>query len=427
MTWIKGLAWTLLGLIALAAIGTLMLTRFVDPDRFRNDIEAAVRNATGRELKLKGRLELSWYPWLAVTTGDGQIAGAAGQPPLIGWQSARVGARLLPLLSGTLEIDRIRADGLALYLHRDANGRANWDSDPTPAANSRKDRPTTIAGLDLKDLRVEFIDERKGTRWQACRANLSTSALAGDLPVTAKGRVTLNPADATVCSGGMPLEWQTEFRTNKSGFEVRDVLLSLVASKIKLAIPSLSVDTKAQTYRAASWDLQVAQGRIRGGPLQVDLSGDTQLTTALTAEKLSPRELAAAFGVQLPRSRDASVLGSMTGVAQISWRGGAGEFRSEQLQLDDSRLQGYLRRGPAPASPWEFQWQIDALRLERYLPPRDPAAPPFKFPSEDLRNLQARGHIKVKTLRWFDVVAHDAELVLEMRDGQLNTVSGAKP
>jgi hypothetical protein len=140
---------------------------------------------------------------------------------------------------------------------------------------------------------------------------------------------------------------------------------------------------------------------------------------------LSLRELAAALGVELPRSRDATVLGNIKGMASFTAYGTAMEFRSGQLQVDDSQLKGYVRRGPDATAPWEFDWQVDELKLERYLPERDPSKP-FKFPSGDLQKLQARGHLSVATLRWQDIVARDAQVALELRDGELRTVGGSR-
>src|SRR3569833_2907799 len=124
----KWAAWTVSGLFGLIVLALATLTLFIDPNRYRGQIEAAVRDATGRAFYIKGDLDIGWFPWLALRTGRAELGnprGVAG-PPLAQWESARVGVRLLPLIHGELVIDRIRFQGLKVHLSRDAEGHANW-------------------------------------------------------------------------------------------------------------------------------------------------------------------------------------------------------------------------------------------------------------------------------------------------------------
>ncbi len=421
MTWTKRILWAILGLAALAVLGALVLTQFVDPDRYRGTIETAVRDATGRELHLKGKLQLSWFPWLAITTADGHIAGAPGTPLLVSWREARVGARLLPLIAGRLVIDRIRADGLVLRLHRDAAGHANWDNPQPASADKSGNRPLTIAGLDLRDATLEYVDEAKSSRWQACHVDLTSSALLTQQPVNMRGQLTVSLRDAVPCDSGLSAAFSAEYRTAPDGFEVRQLQLAFKQGGLQFAVPELRADLKMQSYLLPTWNLAVGGGKVAGGPLRATLVPALALGTPITFDKFSLRALAAALGVELPRSRDATVLGNIKGTASFTAYGTGMEFRSGQLQVDDSQLKGYMRRGPDAAAPWEFEWQVDELKLERYLPERDPSKP-FKFPSEDLQKLQARGRLSVATLRWQDIVARDAQVVLELQGGELRTV-----
>ena len=420
--------WAILGLAALAALaalGAVALTQFVDPDRYRGAIETAVRDATDRELRLKGRLQLSWFPWLAITTANGHIAGAPGTPVLVSWREARVGARLLPLLVGRLVIDRIRADGLVLRLHRDASGHANWDSPQAASANKGSNRPLTIAGLDLRDATLEYVDEAKGGHWQACHVDLTSSALLTQQPVNVRGQLTVSLRDAVPCDSGLTTAFSAEYRAVPDGFEVRKLQLASRQGGLQFVVPELRADLKMQSYLLPSWYLTVGGGRVAGGPLRATLVPALALGTPITFDKLSLRALAAVLGVELPRSRDATVLGNIKGTASFTAYGTGMEFRSGQLQVDDSQLNGYVRRGPDAAAPWEFDWQVDDLKLERYLPERDPSRP-FKFPSEELQKLQARGRLSVATLRWQDIVARDARVTLELQGGELRTVGDNK-
>src|SRR5688572_22647657 len=120
--WVAGIA---AGIILLAMAAVIIVTLFVDPNRFKGRIERMVREATGQPFEIRGDLDIAWYPWLALQTGKAQLGET---PPLLRWESARVGAQLIPLIRGQLIISKIRIDGLQVQLRRAADGKSNWNS-----------------------------------------------------------------------------------------------------------------------------------------------------------------------------------------------------------------------------------------------------------------------------------------------------------
>lgn len=197
----RPLKWILIaaaGLVALLLAGVLVVTQWVDPDVFKPRIVAALRDATGRPVELPGELELAWYPWLALRTGAGSLGnppGIAGAP-LARWREARLGARLLPLLRGEFELDRLRFDGLEVELRRDAAGRDNWSGLLDAAGGGGDSRPLRLAGLDLRDARLAFSDARDGSELALERLQLTSGAyVAGQgAPVDLEARFDLRVA-----------------------------------------------------------------------------------------------------------------------------------------------------------------------------------------------------------------------------------------
>jgi AsmA protein len=415
----------MLALAVLAIAGLVLLTQLVDPNRFRGDIEQAVRNATGRELRLRGDLTLTWFPWLAVTTRDAEISGSDGLEPLARWREARIGVRLLPMLQGRLDVDRVSASGLQLVFLRTADGRVNWRAPTAPAAQSGTDRPFVIAGLDLREAVVEFRDAQSGRYWRGCDLDLSTSALAPTTPVRATLSVRLLTGADRNCAEGWPLTIEGQYRPESQGFSVLGLKVAIGADDTAIAIPQLKVDVALQSLQLPAWSLQAGEGRMQGGALQLRWAPEVSFAGDVRMDALSPRRLASDLGWTLPATQDPEALGRLAGTLEFRSQDGRLELRGEALQLDDSRLSAELRRAAGAAAPFEFNARIDALTLDRYLPLRDPEAPPFRFPGKALRELQARGRIEVATLRWLDVVARDAALQLELRDGELRTVPAA--
>lgn len=163
-------------LIALvAALAAWIALRF-DANDHRERIAAEFMRHTGRSLQIDGTLNLSFHPWLGIEARDAVLADAPGfgDAPFARIARLQARARLLPLLRGELDIDRIAIDGLALKLVRAADGRTNWstvDADTAgsaPAAAPRGDTATTAGALALA---IGGID----IRGRACRGPISAT------------------------------------------------------------------------------------------------------------------------------------------------------------------------------------------------------------------------------------------------------------
>src|SRR5690606_2488720 len=98
-------------LVIVLAVGVALL---FDPNDYKDQITAAVNQATGRELTLEGDLELSVFPSLGISLGSARLSNAAGfdERPFAEIESAALDVELLPLLARRIEIGEARLDGL---------------------------------------------------------------------------------------------------------------------------------------------------------------------------------------------------------------------------------------------------------------------------------------------------------------------------
>src|SRR5665213_2952700 len=99
-------------LVALLVVGAVALLLFVDPNQYRGDIERLAREHTGRELTLQGKLELKFFPRLALAVHAVRVGNPPGfgSQPFLTVQTASIGVKLLPLLRKRLEVTRIVVD-----------------------------------------------------------------------------------------------------------------------------------------------------------------------------------------------------------------------------------------------------------------------------------------------------------------------------
>ncbi len=60
----------ILGLVLVVVIAAMVLPMVIDPNDYREQIQKAVKDKTGRELDINGDLSFSVLPWVGVGIND---------------------------------------------------------------------------------------------------------------------------------------------------------------------------------------------------------------------------------------------------------------------------------------------------------------------------------------------------------------------
>jgi AsmA protein len=381
---VRILKWVSLGLgaiVALAVLGVLVIVWFVDPNSFKSHIEAAVRDATGREFSLVGDIDLGFFPWLAFRTGEGSFGNAPGfgPEPMVTWQSAQLGARLIPLMRGRLVADRVILKGADVRLVRRADGSANWQDllgkEPAdPKAADAEKTELHIDGIDIQDSRISFIDETVPRRIEVRALNLTTDGIAPGEPFT-----------DTEISGVLHMDG---FVPAGVAFEV-DVPRAVVPHDLSaLEVPQYAISFGGLQIEG------IAQGTLGGQP---KLAGKIETNT------FDLRGLLTSVGMAAPKTTDAAALGKLQFAASWTFDAGAIGIDPFTLTLDDSHFSGNFRRGAGDDPLGEFALRGDALDIARYIPPADPASEPFVLPTAVLKQLKFRGSVELERATLDDI------------------------
>lgn len=161
--------------IGLAAMSALLAALLVfvwtyDVDRLKPHIQKWVREATGRELAINGRMHLSpgWNPRLVVKDVTFQNATWGTQPEMARIEELDVGVALFPLIAGRLEVKNLTLVRPDILIETDREGTSNLHM--TPAGGRREKGETAKAVFPLPDFRnlrlvdgsLSFRDGRTG-------------------------------------------------------------------------------------------------------------------------------------------------------------------------------------------------------------------------------------------------------------------------
>ncbi len=139
MTKARWLKWLILfGILMILLYLTFL---FINLNQVKKLITNNVKEATGRELVINGRLhiELSWWPTLRAENVTFSNPSWAQQPYLLQAKEVTLQLKLMPLFSGDVELESVELQGAEFWLATNQQGTGNWELDWVPkASNSNK-------------------------------------------------------------------------------------------------------------------------------------------------------------------------------------------------------------------------------------------------------------------------------------------------
>lgn len=348
--WIGG------GVAALAVLlmlAVFVLTTLIDANRFKGRIERLVQDASGQPFRITGDLDIAWYPWLALKMGEARLGG---EPALVQWKSASVGARLIPLIRGKLEVSRVRVDGLHARLVRGVDGRGNWEPLLEARARSSSSKsPPQVAGFEIRNGTIEYVDASRPVPILLADWKLDTGAWAA----------------------GKPLSVETSFKLQSGANAAKAVSAVTQASGVLESAEPLS-----------------ARGKV-------------------SIQTTSLRDLLDQLAIAGPRPRDEQALRRLTVDAQWALADGAFEMKPVAARIDDTIFKGEVTRPNGAGSVLRFELNGDRIALDRYVQIEKTSTEPFELPTAELKALRVAGVLSFAQAQIGGATVRNARIRLE--------------
>ena len=477
--------WTVIilgGIVLLLVATVFVLTSVVDPNRYRGKIEGIVADLTGKPFVIEGDLAITWYPWLGIRTGPAHL----DNPAIVEWQSINVAAKLWPLLHGEVVADRIRLQGPHIHLRRDAQGHGNWEDlgggtrtvttaptnatgsvgdgsaagakvsqasgASTPAAGSTKPRrPVQIAGIEIRDGTVDYIDEATGQQATLSNVDLDIGEWRADHPLPVHTRFLAHTP--TLPPNGV---W---VQLDAPELAIRPTPFAVAAPKLTVKVANaqaegdltfeqttgheqaanageLAANAGAQVInadvRAANASAQASNDGVQASDTRAHASGvqtramdahsqaiDSHVRAHGTVTLHSPslRELAIDLALNQTLPHDPTTLGPLELTTTWSYDDGSITAKPLALKLDGVSFNGWLQRTAPPKPMWGFELHGDRIDLGRYVNVDSKNKKPFELPVEALRAINANGSVIFDQVVLADTHMTDVHLKLQTPEG----------
>ena len=144
----------LIGLVVLVVVivgGAFIAIKSIDFNEYRSTIADQVKQATGRELKIAGTLDVGLSLTPTVAVDDVTFANAAwgSRPEMATIKRFETELQLIPLIFGDIKVNRVVLKGADILLETDAKGQANWNFGPAGAAAQGETAPSNGAAGNL--------------------------------------------------------------------------------------------------------------------------------------------------------------------------------------------------------------------------------------------------------------------------------------
>ena len=391
----------LLGLIAITLVAVKLL---VNPDDFKPRIVNAVRESTGRDLSLPGDLKLGVFPWVSVEFGPASLSNPVGFPttPFVAVRHVALRVRLLPLLRKQLQIGRIEIDGLDLRLEKNAAGKGNWEDLGGPKGPQAASQPGASASAQsLKDLGGIQIRESRLSYQELVvdGLNLEVGRVSSGIttPVSARLRLSSAPAAAPIDLTAA-LALTPDFVNSRIAVGKLELTGTRVAAgaapalTVKFSAPALTADLKLQTLSAPAFAAQVGGAQLSGSLTGSAVIDSPHLSGRFQLAQVSPRELAAKFGIALPATRDAQALTRLSAAGEYHYAANTAGAEELEVRLDDSTLRGRIAISDLKTNALSFDLTLDKIDFDRYRePPPQPGHKPAATTAKESGDSSAAG------------------------------------
>jgi len=439
----KALLILVASVVGFAIVASLAAFLFFDPNDYRDEISAGVRDATGRELTIEGELSLSFFPWLAVEVGRTELGNADGfsDQPFMRFENASLSVKIIPLLlRQEASIGTASIEGLVVNLEVAADGTTNWDD----LAGTEDAAPTVVddaalapakfdvGNIEVRDAGVSYTDAQALSTYSITNLDFQSGSIAAGRPFDLEARFDFTAApddlDGKIAIRGRTTMSDGAAQISIEGLNVSGEINGITAQTATFNFDSraMTIDTVAQRVSPGEMDFSVLGVSVAAVVEPFSYAGSPQPKAELRVAEFSLKELMRTLDIEPPATADARALNRVSFSANAALGEESITLKKMKLVLDDSLMTGKLSLPITDTGAISFNLKVDTINLDRYMAPADSAATAsdesgddIEIPVDMIRALNVDGSFRIDQAYLSGMEFTKIELGLKSADGKL--------
>ena len=436
--------------VVLFVVAGIAVSLLFDPNDYKDEITAAVQDATGRQLTLDGDLELAVFPTIRIAVGGATLSNAPGfgDQPMARIGSATLSLALLPLLAKRIEISQARLEGLELNLARNRSGANNWQDlggGGKPQAEAPADGGASapanldlgVGAIEIENARIVWNDAATGSRWELTDFGMTAEDFGIGERFPLRMEFGLKGADVAV---KVATDMQATITLAENSYRLDELAVTIDGSgagwpggpsQAKLNFDSLAANLADETLELNGLTLEFLGITMAGSLSGQKLMSNLALTGAVDIREFAPRAVLERFGVNV-QTADAAVLTRASAKANLLYNSNQAGLRDMQFKLDDSTLTG---RVALEGERITYDLTVDDINVDRYLPPaaeksdapaEEGSLDEVDLPLEVMKTVDARGELKFGKTQFSGLTLTNVALPLTVQNGAARLTPSAQ-
>ncbi len=386
--------------VGVVVIAAVLVPLLVPAEKVKEQIVAQVKTATGRDLMIGGDVGVSVFPSLAVKVADVSLSSPPGftAKNLVHLGALDLSLKIMPLLSGNIEVDSFVLVDPTFALEVDAKGRNNWTFETSGGASSSSSSSTSGADF-LKNVRLGDVGIENGKLTYTDAASGAAQALDA-----MNIKIAMNSLDEPLALDGS-FDWRKQ----------------KIALALEVQNPRVVLAGAGETPLTLS---------VKADPIAVSLKGafagaDQRVTGDVDVASPSVRNLAA-WTTGTPLDVPGTGLGPLAIKGRVSAAAGAFAFTNASITLDAIASKGEVEVKTSGARPMiTGKLDVGMLDLNPYLPPPAPSAQQAwsdaPIDASGLRAADADLALSAAGMKIRNINVGQSAVTLRLRNGRLTT------
>ena len=163
------------GIVLLIVIAAIAVVLLFDINYYKSKIETAASEATGLDVRIKGRMGLSFFPF-GISAKDIHVANKGSE--ILFLESLKLRAELIPLLKKQLKVTACELIKPAVTIVKDAEGKYNFESTKKISTIGWPGTASGLNELKLSKGALVYLDKKTDEKTELKEINMATRDLS---------------------------------------------------------------------------------------------------------------------------------------------------------------------------------------------------------------------------------------------------------